>query len=641
MIIPVKDEVLSSTVLAGRGWRQDEERVYHIILPGGSAGLRQRVCIFGNLRLHNPNFNKVASSFNFKIKPSLLKIYLTTMRQLEALVLLSTLSTSIIAAESTRPRGVSPEFAKFYKSVDSFTCISHPSIQLSISQINDDYCDCPDGSDEPGTSACTYLSDLSPPQPVPGTISGTSNTTLALPGFYCKNKGHLPSYLPFTYVNDGVCDHELCCDGSDEWGGVGGVKCEDKCKEIGKEWRRLDEIRAKAAANASRKKAELVKEAQRLRASVEMGITSLEAEIKEKEVQAAELKKKYEELERRERGRVVTSKGKGSKVTILAGLAKIRVEELREALIGVVAQRDGLKEKVQELETILATFKEERNPNFNDEGVKRAVKAWEDYAARKDATAGENDAEERDLESISQPDSEGGGINWAEWETEEEESDVEALYKFEEYLPAPLRGWIHQKLSDLRVLLVENGILADNANSGAESKAVSDARGAYQSANDDVGAKQGKLGEQKSDLEKDYGVDDIFRALKGTCISKDSGEYEYELCWLDKTTQKSKKGSGHTGMGNFVRFDKLEVDEEISADGKGLGKGERTTLMYENGQHCWNGPNRQTTVVLACAETDEIWKVVEQEKCMYRMDVGTPAVCERSETRESKGKDEL
>jgi len=63
--------------------------------------------------------------------------------------------------------------------------------------------------------------------------------------------------------------------------------------------------------------------------------------------------------------------------------------------------------------------------------------------------------------------------------------------------------------------------------------------------------------------------------------------------------------------------------------------------MYENGQHCWNGPNRQTTVVLACAEKDEIWKVVEQEKCMYRMDVGSPAVCENGQKKADPKKDEL
>jgi protein kinase C substrate 80K-H len=32
-------------------------------------------------------------------------------------------------------------------------------------------------------------------------------------------------------------------------------------------------------------------------------------------------------------------------------------------------------------------------------------------------------------------------------------------------------------------------------------------------------------------------------------------------------------------------------------------------------------------LILACAEKDEIWKIVEEEKCVYRMEVGTPAVC--------------
>ncbi|KAH6707781.1 putative glucosidase 2 subunit beta [Leptodontidium sp. MPI-SDFR-AT-0119] len=560
------------------------------------------------------------------------------MRRIDTLIVLSTLSTAAFAAESSRPRGVSPEFAKFYKSTDSFSCISNPEIKLSPSQVNDEFCDCPDGSDEPGTAACTYISELSPPQPVAGKV----NTTFALPGYYCKNKGHIPGYVPHMYVNDGVCDYELCCDGSDEYAGVGGVKCEDKCKEIGKEWKKADDVRRKSERAALKRRVELVNEAQSLRAGVEISIGRLEGEIAAQEKKAAALKTAYEEIERRERGRVVSSTGgKGSKVTILAGLAKNRVNELRETLLGVVAKRDKLKERVGELEAILAAFKEDYNPNFNDEGVKRAVKAWDDYAAQKLA-AGETDesAENRDLAEVVKEDSETEGINWAEWETEEE-SDVEALYKFEEYLPGPIRDWVHQKLIDFRIMLVENGILADNANSGSESKAVTDARSAFQSANDEVSTKSASLGDLRNDLTKDYGTDDIFRALKDKCISKDSGEYEYELCWMGSTKQKSKKGGAHTGMGNFVRFDKMVVDEEVSADGKGLGKGERLVLRYENGQNCWNGPNRQTTVVLACAETDEIWKIVEEEKCLYKMDVGTPAVCEGREEKKAAGKDEL
>ncbi len=51
-----------------------------------------------------------------------------------------------------------------------------PSIYL-----NDDYCDCQDGSDEFKTGAC-------------------SNGF-----FYCENKGFKSFYLPSAKVNDGIC----------------------------------------------------------------------------------------------------------------------------------------------------------------------------------------------------------------------------------------------------------------------------------------------------------------------------------------------------------------------------------------------------------------------------------------------------
>lgn len=205
-----------------------------------------------------------------------------------------------------------------------------------------------------------------------------------------------------------------------------------------------------------------------------------------------------------------------------------------------------------------------------------------------------------------------------------------------------MRDWVDQKLRDLRVLLVDNGILAGyNDPSGSESKAVITARAALQAAEDDLHSQQDQLTTHKSDLESDYGQDDVFRALKGQCVTKDSGEYTYEHCWLDRTKQKSKKGGSETGMGNFVRIDSISVDEEVSPDGRGLGSGTRVVLRYENGQHCWNGPNRSTLVVLACAEKDEVWKVVEEEKCVYRMEVGTPAVCGIEVKEKLEVKDEL
>lgn len=220
---------------------------------------------------------------------------------------------------------------------------------------------------------------------------------------------------------------------------------------------------------------------------------------------------------------------------------------------------------------------------------------------------------------------------------------MHAVYQFENYLPPSLRTWLDQKLRDLRITLVEKGIIASKGDGVTESKVVTDARANVESIRRDLEDNQRSLSNHKDDLQKDFGTDDIFRALKGKCIESDSGEYTYELCFMDKTTQKPKKGGGHTSMGTYDGMGTITVDEVLPANGKGLGSGPRITLRYENGQHCWNGPNRRTTAVLACSEENEIWKIIEEEKCVYRMEVGTPAVCESSGSSQAAhiAKDEL
>ncbi|XP_050218001.1 glucosidase 2 subunit beta isoform X2 [Mercurialis annua] len=101
--------------------------------------------------------------------------------------------------------GISPQDENYYKtSSNSIKCKDGSKI-FSKAQLNDDFCDCPDGTDEPGTSACP------------------------LAKFYCRNAGHFPLTIFSSRVNDGLCD---CCDGSDEYDGQ--VKCRNTCWEAGK-----------------------------------------------------------------------------------------------------------------------------------------------------------------------------------------------------------------------------------------------------------------------------------------------------------------------------------------------------------------------------------------------------------------------
>lgn len=466
-------------------------------------------------------------------------------------------------------------------------------------------------------------------------------------------------YVPFLYVNDGVCDYDLCCDGSEEFQGVGGVKCENRCKEIGKEHRRLEEEKRRNLERAGNKRKAMIQEAQNLRRQVEDKLNGLREEIKALEVKKEELQKKHREVEQQENFKVVKSEGSGGKIGVLLGLAKTRVTELRGTLQDVVNQRDTLRDRVDELEAILKRFQKEYNPNFNDEGVKSAVKSFQDYSARREIEAREEieDLPEDDILNVLTEDNEESGINWKEFEDEEaQDTDIRKsaspitnrqtltppVYNFEAYLPPFLRTIIHTQLSSLRIWLIENGMLADSASTTSESHLLKAAREAVEATDRDLKSKHRSLDATQLDLDTDHGPSDIFRAVKDKCVSMDAGEYTYELCWLDKTMQKSKKGHGSSMMGVFRRVDYLMADEEERLDGKSLGTGERMVLRYEDGQQCWNGPKRRTDVWLACAETEEIWRVSEMEKCVYKMEVGTPAACEVEEAiQEPRSKDEL
>ncbi|KAH9788980.1 glucosidase 2 subunit beta [Citrus sinensis] len=112
--------------------------------------------------------------------------------------------------------GISPQDENYYKTSSNTIKCKDGSKKFAKTQLNDDYCDCPDGTDEPGTSACP---------------NGK---------FYCQNAGHSPLMIFSSKVNDGICD---CCDGSDEYDGK--VKCPNTCWEAGKVAR--DKLKKKIA----------------------------------------------------------------------------------------------------------------------------------------------------------------------------------------------------------------------------------------------------------------------------------------------------------------------------------------------------------------------------------------------------------
>merc|ERR1719414_2099286 len=138
---------------------------------------------------------------------------------------------ALLEVSAVRPKGIQPELASLYNPATDFRCLDG-SGTIPFIQINDDYCDCEDGSDEPGTSAC---------------VQGQ---------FYCRNKGHAAVSLYSNRVNDGICD---CCDGTDEWSGL--VQCADVCMEMGAEARAQREREREAAERGYAVRQQMVQEA--------------------------------------------------------------------------------------------------------------------------------------------------------------------------------------------------------------------------------------------------------------------------------------------------------------------------------------------------------------------------------------------
>ncbi len=119
-----------------------------------------------------------------------------------SLVLPLTASAALSADPNRKLRGVLPARRSLYTPTSSGTwkCLSGTQ-EISWDKVNDDFCDCPDGSDEPGASDFWLASRCSLNMLIH--VIGTSacpNST-----FYCVNEGHEGATISRTRVDDGLC----------------------------------------------------------------------------------------------------------------------------------------------------------------------------------------------------------------------------------------------------------------------------------------------------------------------------------------------------------------------------------------------------------------------------------------------------
>jgi protein kinase C substrate 80K-H len=170
-------------------------------------------------------------------------------------------------------KGVDPVHLRSYEPIPNssparWKCLNS-SQEIPYSSLNDNYCDCDDGSDEPSKfkrepcNECFFKL---------GIILGTG---ACLAGkFYCVNEGHIGTYIRSSRVNDGLCEPE-CCDGSDEAEGV----CPNVCASIGEEYRRITEAARKIRKTGSKIRSTYIVFAQKEKKRLEDAISSLRSDI--------------------------------------------------------------------------------------------------------------------------------------------------------------------------------------------------------------------------------------------------------------------------------------------------------------------------------------------------------------------------
>lgn len=215
------------------------------------------------------------------------------------------------------------------------------------------------------------------------------------------------------------------------------------------------------------------------------------------------------------------------------------------------------------------------------------------------------------------------------------------MFRLREYLPDQLTDLLDSTLDSFLSLLVKTHLLPRSAlpkrsrrrlstpsSSDAEPASVTAARTQLNEASSRLNQLENDLAHRQEDIvvdPKKWGPQSEWKALQDVCIEKDMGEYTYELCFFGQATQKPNRGhGGNVSLGRFSRFEPLNGEEGLDPE-KDVKFFERQ--VFDQGQRCWNGPERSAIVYAECGAKNELLDVFEAEKCIYEAKVRTPALC--------------
>ncbi|XP_051988574.1 glucosidase 2 subunit beta-like [Xyrauchen texanus] len=512
---------------------------------------------------------------------------MTCVHLLLTLVFAVSLGTPV---EIQQPRGVPLSRRQFYSENKPFTCLDG-SRTISFDRVNDDYCDCKDGSDEPGTAACP---------------NGH---------FHCTNAGYRPTFIPSSRINDGICD---CCDTTDEYNS--GAKCENTCKELGHKEREVLQKMAEITKEGFLLKQQLIEEAKQRHKEKQGKVAYMQENKKqlEEKVEALRTVKETSEQPEKEAKERHLKAWEEQKAAIHIEKDKAK---MAEAFLELDDDADGFV-SVSELQSHAeldsdadGTLTETEAQGLMGGADRVDTSAFESiWANIKDMYHSESqpveaahvepppeEVRERVVDNDSEPSPE-------EDISEEEEEDDEDDYHEEDKVPSTIKT-PEKSHED------EEAMPPYDADTQALIDAAQKARDDFNEAEKAFREVDVQIGNIEKELSFDFGPDAEFTYLYSQCYELSTGEYIYRFCPFNRVSQKPKYGGSETNLGIWGSWAGPENNKYLM-------------MKYEHGAGCWQGPNRSTMVKLTCGKETVVTSTSEPSRCEYLMEFTTPAVCQ-------------
>jgi len=480
----------------------------------------------------------------------------------------------------------------------TFRCLDGNSAPLPVAVVNDEACDCADGSDEPGTGAC----------------AGQDQTL-----FFCANKGSIPQKLYASRVGDGVCD---CCDGSDEASLAQrqpSRACADRCVEEG----------AQVAVDREAKVAMLRRALARQEEIRKTGLGTRDKLLAEMEVLDADLPALESALEGHKQAADLEREAEAAET------AKKEAEEAaKKAAEGPACMwrqttgcaPDGEREAEHDHPCSEGTPK--GNSGFCDcDGDGAKSEAEPGFTCE----VGESDTEERlcfelcapvETPKTETPPADDAAAEvaaeeekpqtseYAKWMDDSEKVQTDAEKPKKEV--SEYAKW----MDDSEKVQTEGEATPATEEAAPEEPKEEEA---VEAAKEDTAveketAAQTKVTEHKDKVkELQDSLDSLeadhlgFATLHDNKLSKQVGEFSYDIEFGKSASQDS------TSLGNWAKW-----------------TGPRSAT-FEGGTMCWGGPERKLNVNFICGEKEEILDVFEPSRCVYEATIEHPGACENAE----------